>query len=158
MTLAPPGVSPLLESGIVELAGKTKLSFKRELLPDRRIDPVAISPPEDGLVVHASILRSVRDSCLSQAWRIFRRTLPSVARIEINRQELAENVTPEKVRALQRAPVELIDGAGTLIIEGPSIVVARAWITDPDAWKQLAQSVRAGTVRRFDATQLQLTD
>ena len=81
-----------------------------------------------------------------------------MARIEINRQELAENVTPEKVRALQLAPVELIDGAGTLIIEGPSIVVARAWITDPDAWKQLAQSVRVGTVRRFDATQLQLTD
>lgn len=87
-----------------------------------------------------------------------RRRLPSVARIEINRQVLAENLALEKVRALQLAPVELIDGAGTLIIEGSSIVVARAWITDPDAWKQLAQSVRAGTVRRFDATQLQLTD
>lgn len=81
-----------------------------------------------------------------------------MARIEINRQVLAENLAPEKVRALQLAPVELIEGANTLIIEGSSIVVARAWITDPDAWKQLAKSVRAGTVRRFDATQLQLTD
>jgi hypothetical protein len=90
--------------------------------------------------------------------RTLRRRLPSVARIEINRQVLAENLAPEKVRALQLAPVELIEGANTLIIEGSSIVVARAWITDPDAWKQLAQSVRAGTVRRFDATQLQLTD
>ena len=47
---------------------------------------------------------------------------------------------------------------GALIIEGRSIVVARAWITDPEAWKQLAQSVRAGEVRRFDATQLQVED
>jgi hypothetical protein len=81
-----------------------------------------------------------------------------VARIEISRQILAENLSPDKVRALQLAPIELIERAGTLIIEGSSIVVARAWITDPDAWKQLAQSVRAGTIRRFDATQLQLSD
>jgi hypothetical protein len=81
-----------------------------------------------------------------------------VARIEINRQLLAENLTPDKLRALQLAPVDLVEEAGTLIIEGPSIVVARAWITDPDAWKQLPQSVRAGTVRRFDATQLHVTD
>jgi len=81
-----------------------------------------------------------------------------VARIEISRQVLAENLAPEKMRALQLAPVELLEGPDTLIIQGPSIVVARAWITDPDAWKQLAESVRDGTVRRFDATQLQLTD
>jgi len=81
-----------------------------------------------------------------------------VARIEINRQVLAANLTPEKVRALQLAPVELTEDGVVLTIEGPSIVIARAWITDPDAWKQLAQSVRAGTVRRFDATQLQVAD
>ena len=81
-----------------------------------------------------------------------------MARIEINRHVLAENLSRDKVRALQLAPVELIDSPDALIIDGSSIVVARAWITDPDAWKQLAQSVRAGTVRRFDATQLQVTD
>jgi hypothetical protein len=86
------------------------------------------------------------------------RTLPSVARIEIKRQILAENLTGDKVRALQLAPVDLSEGPDALIIEGPSIVVARAWIPDPDAWKQLAQSVRAGTVGRFDATQLQVAD
>jgi hypothetical protein len=81
-----------------------------------------------------------------------------VARIEIDRQVLAENVTPDKIRALQLAPVDLTEGDGTLIIEGTAIVVARAGITDPDAWKQMAQSVRAGEVARFDATQLQLKD
>jgi hypothetical protein len=81
-----------------------------------------------------------------------------VARIEINRQVLAENLATDKVRALQLAPIELTQSGDVLAIEGPSIVIARAWIRDPDAWKQLAQSVRAGTVRRFDATQLQLTD
>ena len=58
----------------------------------------------------------------------------------------------------QLAPIELTQSGDVLAIEGPSIVIARAWIRDPDAWRQLAQSVRAGTVRRFDATQLQLTD
>src|ERR1700724_1655337 len=58
------------------------------------------------------------DSCLSQPRRTPRRRLPSVARIEINRQVLAENLSPEKVRALQLAPVELIEGTGTLIIDG----------------------------------------
>jgi hypothetical protein len=81
-----------------------------------------------------------------------------VARIELNRQVLAENLTPEKVRSLQLAPVDVIEEAGTLIIEGPSIVVARAWVTDPEAWKLLPQSVRAGEVARFDATQLQVAD
>ena len=81
-----------------------------------------------------------------------------MARIEINRKVLAENLPPDKVRALQLAPIELTETGDVLAIEGPSIVIARAWIRDPDAWKQLALSVRAGTVRRFDATQLQLTD
>ena len=81
-----------------------------------------------------------------------------MARIAINRQVLAANLTPEKVRALQLAPVALTEEGEVLTIEGRSIVIARAWITDPDAWKQLAQSVRAGTVRRFDATQLQVAD
>ena len=81
-----------------------------------------------------------------------------MARIEIERRILKENLTPEKMRALQLAPIELIDSGERLAIEGPSIVIARAWITDPQAWTQLAQSVRAGSVRRFDATQLQVAD
>jgi hypothetical protein len=48
---------------------------------------------------------------------------PGMARIEIERRVLKQNLTPEKIQALQ-----------------------------------LAQSVRAGSVRRFDATQLQLAD
>jgi hypothetical protein len=81
-----------------------------------------------------------------------------MARIEIARSVLKENLTPEKMRALQMAPIELSDSGPRLVIEGPSIVIARAWITDPQAWTQLAQSVRSGVVRRFDATQLQLAD
>ena len=81
-----------------------------------------------------------------------------MARIEIKRLILAENLTPDKVRSLQLAPVDLSEGPDALIIEGRSIVVARAWITDPDAWREIAQSVRAGAVRRFDATQLQVSD
>jgi hypothetical protein len=65
--LAPPGISPLLEGRIVEFAGKAKLRFKRQPLDGRRIDPVPIRPPEDALVAHASIVRALRDSCLSQA-------------------------------------------------------------------------------------------
>jgi hypothetical protein len=83
---------------------------------------------------------------------------PGMARIEIERGLLKENLTPEKMRALQLAPVELSESDERLVIEGPLIVIARAWITDPQAWTQLAQSVRAGVVRRFDATQLQLAD
>jgi hypothetical protein len=81
-----------------------------------------------------------------------------MARIEIERSVLKENLTAEKMRALQMAPIELSDSGPRLVIEGPSIVIARAWITDPQAWTQLAQSVRSGVVRRFDATQLQLAD
>jgi hypothetical protein len=81
-----------------------------------------------------------------------------MARIEIDRRVVKENLTQEKIRALQLAPIELSEHDELLVIEGPSIVIARAWIRDPQAWTQLAQSVRAGDVRRFDATQLQLAD
>ena len=81
-----------------------------------------------------------------------------MARIEIERGVLRENLTPEKIQALQLAPIELTEGGELLVIEGPSIVIARAWIRDPQAWTQLPQSVRAGAVRRFDATQLQVAD
>jgi len=83
---------------------------------------------------------------------------PGMARIEIERRLLKENLTPDKVRALQLGPTEVIESAEALVIEGPSIVIARAWIRDPDAWARLAQSVRTGEVRRFDATQLQVAD
>jgi hypothetical protein len=81
-----------------------------------------------------------------------------MARIEIARSALKQNLTPEKIQALQLSPIELSEGGELLVIDGPSIVIARAWITDPQAWTQLAQSVRAGSVRRFDATQLQVVD
>ncbi len=81
-----------------------------------------------------------------------------MARIEIDRRVLKQNLTPEKMRALQLAPIELTESGELLLIEGPSIVIARAWITDPQAWTQLAESVRAGSVRRFDATQLVVAD
>jgi hypothetical protein len=81
-----------------------------------------------------------------------------MARIEIERRILKQNLTLEKMRALQPVPIDVVESADRLVIEGPSIVIARAWITDPDAWTLLAQSVRAGSVRRFDATQLQVAD
>jgi hypothetical protein len=81
-----------------------------------------------------------------------------MARIEIERRVLKENLTTDKIRALQLVPIELSEGSELLVIDGPSIVIARAWITDPQAWTQLAQSVRAGEIRRFDATQLQVAD
>jgi len=81
-----------------------------------------------------------------------------MARIEIERRVLKENLTPKKIQGLQMAPIEIREIGDLLAIEGPSIVIARAWITDPQAWTQLAQSVRAGGVRRFDATQLQVAD
>ena len=81
-----------------------------------------------------------------------------MARIEIERRVLKENLTSEKIRALQLVPIELSEGSELLVIDGPSIVIARAWITDPQAWTQLAQSVRAGEIRRFDATRLQVAD
>jgi hypothetical protein len=83
---------------------------------------------------------------------------PGMARIEIERRVLKESLTPEKMRALQLAPIDVSEAGERLVIEGPSIVIARAWITDPQAWTQLAQSVRSGVIGRFDATQLQLAD
>jgi hypothetical protein len=81
-----------------------------------------------------------------------------MARIEIERRVVKPNLTPEKIQALQLAPIEARESGELLVIDGPSIVIARAWITDPEAWAQLANAVRAGVVRRFDATQLQLAD
>lgn len=81
-----------------------------------------------------------------------------MALIEIERRVLKQNLTPEKIQALQLAPVDVRETGELLAIDGPSIVIARAWITDPEAWTQLAKSVRAGSVRRFDATQLQVAD
>src|ERR1700694_252727 len=83
---------------------------------------------------------------------------PGMARIEMRRSVLKQNLTREKIRALQLAPIELTESAERLVIDGPSIVIARAWITAPQAWAQLAESVRAGGIRRFDATQLQVAD
>jgi hypothetical protein len=81
-----------------------------------------------------------------------------MARIEIERRILKPNLTPDKVRALQLAPIEVVEHDERLVIDGPSIVIARAWVVDPQAWTQLPQSVRAGTVARFDATQLLVAD
>jgi hypothetical protein len=81
-----------------------------------------------------------------------------MARIEIERRVLKQNLTPEKIQALQLAPIDVRESGELLVIDGPSIVIARAWITDPEAWTQLPKAVRAGGVRRFDATQLQLAD
>ena len=83
---------------------------------------------------------------------------PEVARIEIDRRLLKQDLTPEKIRALQLAPVEVRERGERLVIDGPSVVIARAWITEPQAWAHLTESVRAGIIRRFDATQLQLAD
>jgi hypothetical protein len=81
-----------------------------------------------------------------------------MARIEIERRVMKPNLTPEKIQALQLAPIDVHESGELVVIDGPSIVIARAWITDPEAWAQLANAVRAGVVRRFDATQLQLAD
>jgi hypothetical protein len=81
-----------------------------------------------------------------------------MARIEIERRVMKPNLTPEKIQALQLAPIDVHESGELVVIDGPSIVIARAWITDPEAWAQLAKAVRAGVVRRFDATQLQLAD
>jgi hypothetical protein len=83
---------------------------------------------------------------------------PGMARVEIERSVLKDNLTPEKIQALQLTPIEVGQRDDLLVIDGPSIVIARAWIKDPQAWAQLAQSVRAGSVKRFDATQLQVAD
>ena len=81
-----------------------------------------------------------------------------MALIEIERRVLKQDLTAAKIQTLQLAPVDVRENGELLVIEGPSIVIARAWITDPQAWTQLTKSVRAGSVRRFDATQLQVAD
>lgn len=79
-----------------------------------------------------------------------------VARVELDRTVLAEGLDPDKVKALQLSPVQISNNGTKMILEGPDIVVARAWVVDPDAWKSLASSVVAGRVQVFDATQLKV--
>jgi hypothetical protein len=79
-----------------------------------------------------------------------------VARVEIERTVLAEGLAIEKVMALQLSPVEVSSNGSKMILEGPDIVVARAWVVDPEAWKGLPSSVVAGHVLIFDATQLKV--
>jgi hypothetical protein len=79
-----------------------------------------------------------------------------VARVEIDRLVLAEGLAMDKVRALQLSPVEVSNNGTRMILEGPDIVVARAWVVDPEAWKGLASSVVSGRVLVFDATQLKV--
>lgn len=79
-----------------------------------------------------------------------------MARVEIERSILAEGLDIEKVKALQLSPVQVSNNGATMILEGPDIVVARAWVVDPDAWKSLASRVVAGRVQIFDATQMKV--
>lgn len=79
-----------------------------------------------------------------------------MARVEIERTVLAEGLAIDKVQALQLSAVEVSNNGTKMILEGPDIVVARAWVVDPEAWKGLASSVVAGRVLVFDATQLKV--
>ncbi len=81
-----------------------------------------------------------------------------VARVELDRAFLADGLLPAKVRALQLSPVEIHDNGSTMVIEGSAIVIARAWVVDPEAWRELPRSVTAGRVALFDATQMQVAD
>jgi hypothetical protein len=54
-----------------------------------------------------------------------------VARVEIERTILAEGLDVEKVKALQLSLVQISNNGTKMILEGPDIVVARAWIVDP---------------------------
>jgi hypothetical protein len=79
-----------------------------------------------------------------------------VARLEIERTILAEGLNVEKVKALQLSPVEVSNNGTKMILEGPDIVVARAWVVDPEAWKAMAATVVAGRVQVLDATQMKV--
>ncbi len=81
-----------------------------------------------------------------------------VARVELERKILAEGLLPAKVQSLQLAPVEVSDNGTRMVIEGPDIVVARAWVVDPEAWKALPKAVTKGRVALFDATQMKVAD
>ncbi len=81
-----------------------------------------------------------------------------VARVELERNILAEGLLPAKVQSLQLAPVKVSDNGTKMIIEGPDIVVARAWVVDPEAWKALPKAVTNGRVALFDATQMKVAD
>jgi hypothetical protein len=79
-----------------------------------------------------------------------------VARLEIERTILAEGLNVEKVKALQLSPVEVSNNGTKMILEGPDIVVARAWVVDPEAWKAMAATVVTGRVQVLDATQMKV--
>lgn len=79
-----------------------------------------------------------------------------MARVEIERTVLAEGLDVEKVKALQLSAVQISNNGTKLILEGSEIIVARAWVVDPEAWKGLAGSVVAGRVQLFDATQMKV--
>jgi hypothetical protein len=65
-----------------------------------------------------TVKQAVLTAVCRTAGPVSRRRLPSVARIEINRQVLAGNLTPDKVRALQLAPVDVTEDGEVLALEG----------------------------------------
>ena len=81
-----------------------------------------------------------------------------MARIEIERSILAPGLQSDKVKSLQLDPVQVSENGNSMVLEGPSIIVARAWVVDPEAWKGIAKAVKQGKVSLFDATQLKVAD
>lgn len=79
-----------------------------------------------------------------------------MARVELERTILAEGLDVEKVKGLQLSPVQISNNGTRMILEGPDIVVARAWVVDPEAWKGMAATVVAGRVQVLDATQMRV--
>lgn len=79
-----------------------------------------------------------------------------MARVEIERTVLAEGLDLEKVKNLQLSAVQISNNGTKMILEGQDIVVARAWVVDPEAWKSMAASVVVGRVQVFDATQMKV--
>ena len=64
---APPGVSPLFQSRVVELTRKAKLDFKSEPQTDRGVDPIPVGALDLGVISHASpMLHLLCDKCLSK--------------------------------------------------------------------------------------------
>jgi hypothetical protein len=81
-----------------------------------------------------------------------------VARIEIEHSILAPGLQADKVKSLQLDPVQVSENGSSMVLEGPSIIVARAWVVDPEAWKAIAGTVKQGKVALLDATQLKVSD
>lgn len=81
-----------------------------------------------------------------------------MARVELERHILAEGLQPAKVQSLQLGPVQISDNGSRLVIEGPDIIIARAWVVDPEAWKALHSTVTNGRIAVFDATQMRVAD